>query len=319
MAAPTPVSTLVHSSTLVTAGVYVLVRFRQLFDEFIASFLLVVSIITVVMAGRRGLAETDIKKVVALSTLRQVGIIMFAVSIGAVIICFFHLVVHAFFKALIFMCVGRVIFYRGGTQDARFLRGLWFKLPLTCSLLLFTNLSLIGFPFMSGFYSKELILASCLLGDFPVVGFLMLFMSLVLTIGYGFRIVVLTVRGTVTDSVEHYTEINIYYLLAVSFMRGGSVFFGLLIQLIGKDLIFYLPVNPSIFYGTLLLSIFWAVNAVGLITMVQHSSRKKVFNYLLRDIWFLKRLRGNLLRRRRLRFIRKMVRFVEIGWIRGYV
>jgi len=124
IAAPTPVSTLVHSSTLVTAGVYVLVRFSDLLREISYYLLILLSIMTVIMSGRGGIVEVDIKKVVALSTLSQVGIIIFAIRLGAITIAFFHLLVHAFFKALIFMCVGGVIFYSGGVQDARCLRGL---------------------------------------------------------------------------------------------------------------------------------------------------------------------------------------------------
>ena len=122
IAAPTPVSTLVHSSTLVTAGVYVLIRFRDYLGEAEKSILIILSMMTILLAGRSGVFEVDIKKVVALSTLSQVGIMMFTISIGANVVAFFHLLVHAFFKAGIFICVGGVIFYRG-YQDARFLGG----------------------------------------------------------------------------------------------------------------------------------------------------------------------------------------------------
>lgn len=124
MAAPTPVSSLVHSSTLVTAGVYVLIRFGDLAVEFCSCFLIVFSLLTVVISGIRALSFVDLKKVIALSTLSQVSMMMLSIRVGAVGIAFFHLLVHAFFKALIFMCVGRVIFYSGGVQDARFLGSL---------------------------------------------------------------------------------------------------------------------------------------------------------------------------------------------------
>lgn len=123
MSAPTPVSSLVHSSTLVTAGVYVLIRFRAYLSEFEMYILRISSIVTILLAGSRACIESDLKKVVALSTLRQVGIIMFAIRLGANVIAFFHLLVHAFFKALIFMCIGGVIYYRGSCQDSRFLGG----------------------------------------------------------------------------------------------------------------------------------------------------------------------------------------------------
>jgi NADH-ubiquinone oxidoreductase chain 5 len=121
IAAPTPVSTLVHSSTLVTAGVYVLYRFSGLISLELIVVLIFFSIITLIIAGLRAILEVDIKKVIALSTLRQLGVMILAISLGIKIIALFHLVVHAFFKALIFMCVGAVIFYRGGVQDGRLL------------------------------------------------------------------------------------------------------------------------------------------------------------------------------------------------------
>jgi len=124
MAAPTPVSALVHSSTLVTAGVYVLVRFRDRVWGAWGSFLLVSSLLTVVIAGFRARFESDLKKVVALSTLRQLGVIILIISVGCVGLCVFHLVTHALFKALIFLCAGAIIHLGRGVQDSRCFSGL---------------------------------------------------------------------------------------------------------------------------------------------------------------------------------------------------
>lgn len=124
IAAPTPVSALVHSSTLVTAGVYVMVRFRTRVWGRWGLFLLVIAVLTVVMAGLRARFEADLKKVIALSTLSQLGIIILIVSVGAMRICVFHLVTHALFKALMFLCAGAVIHLSGGIQDIRCFSGL---------------------------------------------------------------------------------------------------------------------------------------------------------------------------------------------------
>lgn len=124
MAAPTPVSSLVHSSTLVTAGVYVLIRFSDLTSYACEFCLIIFAMVTMIIAGIRAVVITDMKKVVALSTLSQIRLIMLSVRMGAIGIAFFHLLVHAFFKALMFICVGSVIFYSGGVQDARFLGSL---------------------------------------------------------------------------------------------------------------------------------------------------------------------------------------------------
>jgi len=133
MTAPTPVSALVHSSTLVTAGVYVIFRFSESIVRRWSFFLLCVSSITLLIAGLGAGFEVDLKKVIALSTLRQLGIIILILSVGGYFICIFHLVVHAMFKALIFMCAGFFIYTSGGIQDSRFLSSLWVKYPFVSS------------------------------------------------------------------------------------------------------------------------------------------------------------------------------------------
>lgn len=253
MAAPTPVSTLVHSSTLVTAGVYVLIRFSDILTEVTSYSLLFISILTIIIAGRRGIVEVDIKKVVALSTLRQVGIIIFAVRMGAILVSFFHLVVHAFFKALIFICVGGVIFYRGGVQDARFLRGLWIKIPFTCGLLLLSNISLMGFPFLSGFYSKELILGVYLLGESSIIGVGLVFLSLVFTIGYAIRMIILIIRNVDVFPTKHYRRMNFFYSFALVIIINGAVRTGFIIQIIVKETLFFVNMDTRMFYGIVVL------------------------------------------------------------------
>nr|YP_003433775.1 NADH dehydrogenase subunit 5 [Zonosagitta nagae]BAI68166.1 NADH dehydrogenase subunit 5 [Zonosagitta nagae] len=156
MAAPTPVSALVHSSTLVTAGVYFLMRFNIMSFEWMLS----IGSATMLMAGVCACAEMDIKKIVALSTLSQLGVMMISLSLMQKDFCFFHLMTHAMFKALLFMCVGVGIHTIFGSQDFRSFSGVSSILVWPSSLLLISNMSLLGFPFMSGFYSKDLILES---------------------------------------------------------------------------------------------------------------------------------------------------------------
>lgn len=124
MAAPTPVSALVHSSTLVTAGVYVIIRFRGTFSGRWGVFLIIMSCLTIIIAGISARFETDLKKVIALSTLRQLGVIMLIISVGVLNLCVFHLVTHALFKALMFICAGAIIHLGGGVQDFRCFSGL---------------------------------------------------------------------------------------------------------------------------------------------------------------------------------------------------
>lgn len=154
MAAPTPVRALVHSSTLVTAGVYLLLRFNDKSREWI----IVIGRLTILMAGVGACVEMDIKKIVALSTLSQLGVIIISLALDQKALCFFHLVTHAIFKALLFICVGTAIHRVYGTQDFRSFRNLGKGIIYPVGGLIVANIALIGFPFMSGFYRKDRIM-----------------------------------------------------------------------------------------------------------------------------------------------------------------
>lgn len=156
IAAPTPVSALVHSSTLVTAGIYLLLRFNNMGTEWIIA----VGSITIVIAGLCACAEIDLKKIVALRTLSQLGVIMVALSIKLKVLCFFHLITHAIFKALLFIRVGIGIHSVYGTQDFRRFAAFRGVSALPSLRLTIANTSLAGFPFIAGYYSKDAILES---------------------------------------------------------------------------------------------------------------------------------------------------------------
>lgn len=156
MAAPTPVSALVHSSTLVTAGVYLLVRFRSWVRVVSLSFtVMLLGLATRVIAGVSAILEEDMKKVIALSTLRQLGIIVTAVSLGKPLIAFGHLVAHAFFKAILFMGAGAIIHLSADYQDMRKLRRLRTRSLASLRGFIVANVRLCGLPFMRGYYSKD--------------------------------------------------------------------------------------------------------------------------------------------------------------------
>ena len=163
MAAPTPVSSLVHSSTLVTAGIYLLFRLFDLFTRSILRGLLILGILTITLARLRALQETDIKKIVALSTLSQLGLIVVALGIGQPYLRFFHLITHAFFKAIIFVAVGTIIHIENSYQDLKVI-GKRASHPLVLGVLRGANFSLRGLPFFSGFFRKEAIIQISLRG-----------------------------------------------------------------------------------------------------------------------------------------------------------
>lgn len=150
IAAPTPVSALVHSSTLVTAGVYLLIRFNVLLaDSILGKFILLISGLTIFMAGLGANYEFDLKKIIALSTLRQLGLIIRILSIGFYKLAFFHLLTHALFKALLFICAGAIIHNINNFQDIRYIGSLRIFIPLTSSVFNVANLALCGIPFLA--------------------------------------------------------------------------------------------------------------------------------------------------------------------------
>nr|SBT96185.1 ND5 [Haploginglymus sp. JP-2016] len=189
MAAPTPVSALVHSSTLVTAGVYLLIRFFPMYsmNEVCMMGLLVISIGTMFMAGVSGNFEMDLKKVVALSTLSQLGLMMMSVSLGLRDLAYFHLVSHAMFKSALFMSVGCMIHNFGSTQDGRVMSGTVLSAPLLMMSMSITNLALIGTPFLSGFYSKDLLLEGSFMSGPSLIMMGMVVLSVGLTVSYSMR------------------------------------------------------------------------------------------------------------------------------------
>lgn len=192
IAAPTPVSALVHSSTLVTAGVYLLIRFSECMTLTSRTLLLLLSTVTMFLSGLVANFEYDIKKIIALSTLSQLGVMMFSISLGLYGLAFFHLVIHALFKALLFLCAGVLIHGVGGSQDIRMCGGLARSFPLIGVCMNLANLSLCGLPFLSGFYSKDLIIEIAAQGAWSQFVIFILFVAVGLTVTYSVRLVYLS-------------------------------------------------------------------------------------------------------------------------------
>lgn len=192
IAAPTPVSALVHSSTLVTAGVFLLIRFYPFLSSFywFAPALLFTRTLTILIAGLRAILECDLKKIIALSTLSQLGVIIAALGLNQPKFALFHLITHALFKALLFVCAGTLIHYHHHTQDLRTIGNLPNQLPITISTIFLANLALCGFPFLAGFYSKDLILESALFFNHSLLIILLIFLATILTAVYSIRITI---------------------------------------------------------------------------------------------------------------------------------
>ena len=187
IAAPTPVSALVHSSTLVTAGVYLIVRFYDCVKNF-SGVILFIGRLTIIIAGIAALKESDIKKVVALSTLSQLGLIFRSLGINQWCIAYFHLITHAFIKALLFITIGNSIHYSNDYQDLKKSRIYLKKFSYSSSLIFCSNMALIGFPFLSGFYSKDLWLESRIRIRINLLIIFLFYLGVVLTVVYRIRL-----------------------------------------------------------------------------------------------------------------------------------
>nr|YP_009460051.1 NADH dehydrogenase subunit 5 [Auriculastra duplicata]AUT77314.1 NADH dehydrogenase subunit 5 [Auriculastra duplicata] len=178
MAAPTPVSALVHSSTLVTAGIFLVIRlsYNLPLTELSSTLLLICGAVTCLLGGWAATFENDIKKIIALSTLSQLGVMVFSLGLGFPGLALFHLYTHALFKALLFLAAGAILLTSFGAQDIRLLGGVGLKMPLAMVLFNISSLCLIGAPFLSAFYSKHLILEKMFLSGLNLIaGILMLF------------------------------------------------------------------------------------------------------------------------------------------------
>nr|WFP43312.1 NADH dehydrogenase subunit 5 [Sanaa intermedia] len=190
MAAPTPVSALVHSSTLVTAGVYLLIRFSNFIYMYteVMNFLVIIAMLTMFMSGIGASLEYDLSSIIALSTLSQLGLMMGTLGLGASKMAFFHLLTHALFKALLFMCAGVIIHNMKNCQDIRLMGGLSWSMPITAGCFNVANLALCGMPFLAGFYSKDLILEYIMMSNMNMFVFFLLIFSTGLTVCYSFRL-----------------------------------------------------------------------------------------------------------------------------------
>nr|YP_010454108.1 NADH dehydrogenase subunit 5 [Heteroteuthis hawaiiensis]QXJ42098.1 NADH dehydrogenase subunit 5 [Heteroteuthis hawaiiensis] len=233
MAAPTPVSALVHSSTLVTAGVFLFIRFFNYLSMYywFNVFMVYISIMTTIMSGVCALYEYDMKKIIALSTLSQLGVMMMSMGLGLPMMALFHLYTHAMFKALLFMCGGNIIHCFNGKQDMRQIGNVSKLLPISCMFLNISNMALCGMPFLAGFYSKDLIIEGLVSGNMNLFMVLMGVLGVCLTVLYSVRFSLFIIWGN--ESSELYVNIkdeDMKMILPMSLLVLGALWGGLIFQ-----------------------------------------------------------------------------------------
>nr|UGK73354.1 NADH dehydrogenase subunit 5 [Mesargus serrata] len=257
MAAPTPVSALVHSSTLVTAGVYYVYRF--FYDYiYLNVFFLLISFLTMFMSSLCAMFEYDLKKIIALSTLSQLGLMFCSLFLGLIDLCLFHLFTHALFKSLLFLCSGIMIYYMSDNQDIRFMGSFSYFMPLTVTCFNVSSFALMGMPFLSGFYSKDLIFELGLLFNLNFIFYLLFYLSIGLTSMYTFRLFFYSLCSNISfSSLIYMNEKFDFMTFSVLLLTFFSLTFGsVFIWVMNLDLNFvvfpiYVKIMPLIliFFG----------------------------------------------------------------------
>ena len=233
MEGPTPVSALIHAATMVTAGVFLVVRCSPIFEysQVALNFIAVIGMITAVFAASVALVQNDIKKIIAYSTCSQLGYMFFAAGVGAYHVAIFHLFTHAFFKALLFLGAGSVIHAFKDEQDIRKMGGIWKKIPYTWCLMLIGTLALTGFPLLSGFYSKDAIIEFAFFKNSRIgyyamtVGILTAFLTAI----YSWRLFFKTFHGKYNNPdipIEKTHESPLIMLIPLIFLSLGAIFAG---------------------------------------------------------------------------------------------
>ena len=236
MEGPTPVSALIHAATMVTAGVYLLMRVSPLieYSSLVLLLCLWVGAITTVFSSLVGLFQQDIKKVIAYSTMSQLGMMVIAIGLSSYNIALFHLVNHAFYKGLLFLGAGAVIHAVADNQDFRKYGGLISYLPLTYSVMLIASLSLVAFPFMTGFYSKDFIIESAF-GKYYISSIIVYYIAIIgatFTTLYSVKVLYLTFLTNPNGPLVNYKqdhpahEGDIYLSLPLIILAIFSIFFG---------------------------------------------------------------------------------------------
>nr|YP_010722415.1 NADH dehydrogenase subunit 5 [Parnassius andreji]WDV10568.1 NADH dehydrogenase subunit 5 [Parnassius andreji]WDV10698.1 NADH dehydrogenase subunit 5 [Parnassius andreji] len=324
MAAPTPVSALVHSSTLVTAGVYLLIRFNLLLnDMFFFKFLLLLSGLTMFMAGISANYEFDLKKIIALSTLSQLGLMMSILSMGLPELAFFHLLTHAMFKALLFMCAGVIIHMMNDNQDIRFMGGISLYIPMTSLCMNISNLALCGIPFLAGFYSKDLILEMVSMSNLNMLIFFLYYISTGLTMFY-------TIRLLMYLMINDYNLFSVYNLYDEDYIMLKSMFLLLFMSLITGSFLMWMIFNyPYMIYLSFNMKMMVIyVSLIGLFmgylisNMSIYSLNKFLMTYNLSNflslMWFMPNLSTYGLNYYFLNYGQYLLKNIDMGWVELY-
>nr|YP_010239132.1 NADH dehydrogenase subunit 5 [Atypus karschi]QTH31101.1 NADH dehydrogenase subunit 5 [Atypus karschi] len=229
MAAPTPISALVHSSTLVTAGIYLSIRFLNFNHPLIISIIIFSSLTTLILSSITASMESDAKKIIAYSTLSQIAIMMFSVGLGNLKVAFFHLITHALFKSTLFLCAGYSI-HNSSYQDMRFMNFNYFDKASLSSIISISSSALLGLPFLAGFYSKDMIIEFMLVSSFNQSIVMLMCLSLGMTPCYSIRLLYILFSSEMKKAPEMLLKSNSFLTYPLFLLSPFSVFLGALIS-----------------------------------------------------------------------------------------
>jgi len=320
IAAPTPVSALVHSSTLVTAGVYLLIRMNLIIIEINMSYLLLIlGIMTIIIAGLTAMLEIDIKKIIALSTLRQLGIMMLILGMGNPILSFFHLLSHAFFKAILFICAGIVIHNIKDYQDIRKMGIGYSNINFCVSIMLIANISLCGLPFLSGFYSKDLIIEILIIKGKNFFFFIFIILGTILTVMYSCRLrFLISLNFLKTEALYYISERSNFMISGMLFLLPFSIMGGMIIlwNMINLSKLIFLPVWMKLIVPCII--IFSVVIFYNIFINIK-GYYNSIYMWFLGNIWFIP-MAGNVsLTKIGLSFSRSFFKAIETTWSEVFI
>lgn len=287
IAAPTPVSALVHSSTLVTAGVFLVIRFYPFLHslKWFNIILLFISVSTILIAGLRATTECDIKKIIALSTLSQLGIIIARLGLNFPNLAYFHIATHALFKALLFICAGTLIRYHSHRQDLRWIGNLSTQAPIASSCILTANIALCGFPYIAGFYSKDLILEASIFSSSNIIILALIFFAVGLTSFYSLRFIYVVIWGP-------RNRVSLKQIYELNSTTKPILILSIFSTIMGATMIWCFPPNSEIYLRRLEKFIPLLFTLLGIIRGIFISDYKKLIlvpqlQFISCLIWFL--------------------------------
>nr|AAS18912.1 NADH dehydrogenase subunit 5 [Achelia bituberculata] len=317
MAAPTPVSSLVHSSTLVTAGVYLLIRFDSIPYMNNMNILLYLALMTMVMSGISANMEYDMKKIIALSTLSQLSVMFLAIAINMKFLAYFHMMTHALFKALMFLSAGSIMHGFFGNQDMRYKGSMQFS-PFICLSMNLSMLSLMGMPFLAGFYSKDLILENFFMNDINLLMMIILVISTGLTVMYSMRMSYYVFFNNMNFNSSFSMFNNYYIFMSLGMLMTTCLFSGTLFSWMVFPIPVLIYLNFKFKLLIFLIFIFGIILGLMMSNMLMVLQLMKVNNnmmtYYLSQMWFISACSTQLTMMYPLFWSKNLMKMFDMGW-----